>query len=59
MYRVSSGWKGKSILRIGTVDDFSLHEGLLKPPAEQYVKTRVSWLKKGVDTAKEYEGESH
>lgn len=44
MYRVSSGFPGKSIMRIGTIDDFSLHETKLKPQVEQYVKDRVSWL---------------
>lgn len=31
MYRKSSGFPGKLVMRIGTVDDFSLHEGVLKP----------------------------
>jgi hypothetical protein len=44
MYRVSSGYPGISILRIGTVDDFSLHETKLKPKVEQSVKDRVAWL---------------
>lgn len=54
MYRVSSGYPGKSILRIGTVDDFSLHETKLKPQAEQFVESRVSWLS-GVDGAEKYQ----
>ncbi|SCZ87613.1 BZ3500_MvSof-1268-A1-R1_Chr2-2g05079 [Microbotryum saponariae] len=45
MYRVSEGFPGSKILRIGTVDDFSLHETILKPSMEQYVKDRVGWLK--------------
>ncbi len=46
MYRVSSGaaWKNMSILRIGTVDDFYLHETILKPRVEIYAKHRVGWL---------------
>lgn len=44
MNRVSSGFPGKSILRIGTVDDFSLFETKLKPRHEQFTKDRVSWL---------------
>lgn len=44
MYRVSSGLPGQSILRIGTVDDFSLHETKLKPQIEQFVEARVGWL---------------
>jgi len=45
MYRVSSGWPGMKIPRIGTVDDFSLHETKLKPRIEIFCKDRVSWLK--------------
>lgn len=44
MYRVSEGYPGRSILRIGTVDDFSLHVTKLKPRRETHVKDRVSWL---------------
>lgn len=45
MYRVGTGFPGMSILRIGTVDDFNLHEGKLKPRIEQFVKDRVGWLR--------------
>ncbi|KAF3762828.1 hypothetical protein M406DRAFT_264365 [Cryphonectria parasitica EP155] len=44
MYRVSSGFPGKSITRIGTIDDFHLIENKLAPTIEQFVKSRVSWL---------------
>ncbi|KAJ7179772.1 Mss4-like protein [Mycena filopes] len=44
MYRVRERSPGKSILRVGTVDDFSLHETKLKPRVEQYTKDRVGWL---------------
>lgn len=44
MYRVSSGFPGKKIMRIGTVDDFKLHEEALKPRVEQYTKDRVDWF---------------
>lgn len=44
MFRVSSGFPGKSIMRIGTIDDFNLHETKLKPRIEQYTKDRVAWL---------------
>jgi hypothetical protein len=44
MYRVSSGFPGLSIMRIGTIDDFHLHETKLKPRVEQFTKDRVSWL---------------
>ena len=43
MYRVCEGSKG-SILRLGTVDDFILHEEKLRPQREIWVKDRVSWL---------------
>lgn len=51
MYRVGTGFPGMKILRIGTVDDFSLHETKLKPRVEQFVKDRVAWLHgaEGVD----------
>ena len=44
MYRVGEAFPGSSILRIGTVDDFSLHESRLKPRIEQFTKDRVGWL---------------
>ncbi|KAL3470592.1 Mss4-like protein [Aspergillus californicus] len=44
MYRARTSAPGRSVLRIGTVDDFSLHEGLLKPRIEHFVKDRVAWL---------------
>jgi hypothetical protein len=47
MYRVSSGFPDKRILRIGTVDDFNLHETKLKPRLEQFGKDRVSWFSGG------------
>jgi hypothetical protein len=44
MYRRGARFPGLSILRTGTVDDFSLHEGRLKPRVEQFVKDRVCWV---------------
>lgn len=44
MYRVGEAYPRSRILRLGTVDDFGLHETKLKPRVEQYVKDRVSWL---------------
>ena len=44
MYRKSSGFPGKLVTRIGTVDDFSLHSGALKPRVEQFCRDRVVWL---------------
>ncbi len=42
MYRV--GKPGASILRIGTVDDFHLHETKLRPQREIFVKDRCEWV---------------
>jgi hypothetical protein len=44
LYRKSSGWPGMSALRVGTVDDFSLHLTKLKPQFEQYTRDRPKWL---------------
>lgn len=44
MYRRSSGFPGVSVARIGTVDDFNLHETKLKPRFEIFTKDRVSWF---------------
>jgi hypothetical protein len=57
MYRRGICAPGCSLLRTGTVDDFTLHETVLKPQIEQFVETRVSWLK-GVDGAKQFTGQS-
>jgi hypothetical protein len=51
MYRVGERFPGQKILRIGTVDDFTLHETRLKPRREAFVKDRVSWWS-GVDGGK-------
>ena len=42
MYRVGS--PGAKLLRIGTVDDFHLHETKLRPQREIWTKDRVGWL---------------
>lgn len=55
MYRVGEAYPGRSILRIGTVDDFSLHETKLRPRVEQYVKDRVGWLE-AADGVRQTEG---
>ena len=53
MYRVSTGFPGKYVMRIGTVDDFSLHETKLKPSTEKFTKDRVSWCTGGVGVKQE------
>jgi len=55
MYRVGSGFPGKRILRIGTVDDFNLMETVLRPRVEQFVKDRVGWLK-GAEGVRQVDG---
>ncbi|TGO24994.1 hypothetical protein BPAE_0090g00380 [Botrytis paeoniae] len=45
MYRVGSRFPKMSILRIGTVDDFHLHETKLRPKIEQFTEGRVEWLR--------------
>ncbi|KAF1976130.1 hypothetical protein BU23DRAFT_529385 [Bimuria novae-zelandiae CBS 107.79] len=55
MYRVGAAFPGQSIMRIGTVDDFSLMEGALRPRREQFVKQRVGWLA-GVEGTVKSEG---
>jgi hypothetical protein len=44
MYRVSSGYPGLLITRIGTIDDTELMATKVKPRLEQYTKDRVPWL---------------
>jgi hypothetical protein len=58
MYRVGSAFPGQSILRIGTVDDFSLHETRLRPRVEQFTKDRVSWLH-AVNGVRQVEGSAY
>ena len=50
LYRKSSGFPEYSFMRIGTVDDFDLHETKLRPTIEQFTERRVNWLEpvKGV-----------
>jgi hypothetical protein len=55
MYRVGERFPGASILRIGTVDDFSLMETKLKPRVEYYTKDRVEWLKP-LEGSKQFKG---
>jgi hypothetical protein len=59
MYRVSSAFPTAPILRIGTVDDLSLHETKLKPQWEQFTKDRVNWFSGAqVEGIKRLEGNS-
>lgn len=44
MYRVSSGYPGKLIPRIGTVDDFEVQSKQLRPKVEQFAKDRLEWF---------------
>lgn len=44
MMRTGSGFEGMAILRGGTVDDFTLVEGVLKPRLEEFVEYRIGWM---------------
>ncbi|KAG9765691.1 hypothetical protein E4T50_04111 [Aureobasidium sp. EXF-12298] len=55
MYRISSGYPGLLIARIGTIDNFALMESKVKPRLEQYTKDRVAWFK-GADGVAQFEG---
>ena len=55
MYRVGAAFPGVSRLRVGTVDDFSLHDTVLRPRVEQFCKDRMSWVR-GVEGARQFEG---
>jgi hypothetical protein len=56
MYRVGAAFPDMSILRVGTVDDFSLHETKLRPTLEQFTKDRVGWCH-GMEGTKQVEGD--
>lgn len=43
MYRVGVAFPGCAIVRLGTVDDARLAEGMLRPTRELCVKERASW----------------
>jgi hypothetical protein len=53
MYRRGPCAPGCSLLRTGTVDDFTLHETVLKPTIENFAEDRVSWLK-GLEDAQQF-----
>ena len=55
MYRVSSGSPGLAVMRIGQVDDLTMHETTLKPKIEKFTKDRVGWFK-GAEGAEQHEG---
>jgi hypothetical protein len=54
MYRVGERFPQVKIMRIGTVDDFNLHETKLRPRREIYVKDRCEWVS-AVEGAEQYE----
>jgi hypothetical protein len=45
MYRMGEQFPDRMILRIGTVDDFSLHETVLRPGREIFTTDRVEWVR--------------
>ncbi|KAI4916193.1 hypothetical protein J4E85_010281 [Alternaria conjuncta] len=54
MYRLTERHPEFTLMRLGTVDDLNLMEGLLRPKREVYVKDRVSWVH-GVEGARQSE----
>lgn len=58
MYRVGSRYPGLSVMRVGTVDDFHLHETKLRPRVEQYTKDRVDWCH-GAEGVQQVEGTAY
>lgn len=57
MYRRGICAPDCSLLRTGTVDDFTLHETVLKPTVENFAENRVCWLK-GLEGAKQFIGQA-
>ncbi|PNP52391.1 hypothetical protein THARTR1_06995 [Trichoderma harzianum] len=55
MYRRSALTPHLSFMRIGTVDDFNLHETKLRPQNETFTDSRVSWFH-GVEGASKFSG---
>lgn len=55
LYRTSTGFPDNYVLRIGTVDDFNLAEGRLKPQFEQFVRDRPSYIS-GIEGIPQYQG---
>jgi hypothetical protein len=43
MHRASTGMPDRVFMRLGQVDDFSLHETAFRPTVELFVKDRVTW----------------
>ena len=58
MYRQGSAFPGRSICRIGTIDDFNLMETKIQPTIEQYRKDKICWVgeMKGLDGLDRVEG---
>jgi hypothetical protein len=58
MNRVGEAYPGQNFLRIGTVDDFRLHETVLKPQNEVFIKYRNNYLPglSHVEGIKSYQG---
>lgn len=44
MYRVSGRLPGLRILRLGTVDDHALVDGVMRPMYEQFLERRAGWV---------------
>lgn len=59
MYRVGAAFPGMSILRVGSVDDFSLHNTKLRPTLEQFTKDRAGWKPPTEGAAQAFEDGLH
>ena len=55
MYREGSSYPGLKFLRVGTVDDFDLHDTVLRPTIEQFIEHRPNFWH-GVDGARQVKG---
>lgn len=44
LYRVSGRLPGVNIMRLGTVDDHALVEGVMRPQFEQFLVRRAGWV---------------
>jgi hypothetical protein len=56
MYRVGERFPGWRILRLGTVDDVGLVEGVMRPRFEQFVESRAGWLDGPKGEVERFEG---
>ncbi|GAA95874.1 uncharacterized protein L969DRAFT_95370 [Mixia osmundae IAM 14324] len=56
MFRTAGSFPGASIMRVGSVDDFTLQSTKLRPTKEQFTRDRVAW-KAPTEGAEQFEGD--